>query len=476
MIPLYVKLLGVEAWGIIGVFVSLQTICVVLDLGLSTTLSREMARLSIQGGKAQEMQNLVRTLELIYWAIGALIAVCVIALAPLIANHWVQAHQLSPATIQNAITLMALVLFLQWPFSLYFGGLMGLQRQLLLAGINIGVATLRSIGAVIVLWYVSPTLQAFFIWLLAITFLQTSLLALFFRRSLPRSESRSRFQSKLLRDTWRFTAGISGITVMSVTLAQMDKVILTRLLSLEMFGYYALAGTVAASIYFVTLPVYSALYPRFTQLASVRDEIALKDLYHHGCQLMSALILPVSLIIALFSREILFLWTGDATTVANTHLILSILVIGTGLNGLMHLPYALQLAYGWTGLAFYFNLAAVLVMAPSMLIMASVYGGLGAAIVWLILNAGFVLVVGQLMHRRLLKGEQWKWYVTDIGLPLGACLASAYLCRIFIPMDGPRVAQFVGLAATFIVVSGATGVAVPVIRRSVITHFSPGKG
>ncbi len=471
MIPLYVRLLGVEAWGIIGIFASLQTICVVLDFGLSTTLSREMARLSTQRDRAQEMHNLVRTLELIYWSIGAFIGTCVIALAPLIATRWVQARQLPSETIQTAITLMGLTLFLQWPFSLYFGGLMGLQRQVLLAGINVVIATLRSVGAVLVLWHISPTVQAFFTWLVAITLLQTCLAAVLFRRSLPKAEFGARFQKELLRDTWRFTAGISGITVMSVILAQLDKVILSRLLSLEAFGYYALAGAVATGIYFVTLPVYSALYPRFTQLVSLGDERALKDLYHHGCQLMSALILPVTIVIALYSREILFVWTGNTTTVANTHSVLTILVIGTGLNGLMHLPYALQLAYGWTRLTFYLNLAAVLIAAPSMVFLASTYGAVGVAYVWVILNGGFVLVVSQVMHRRLLKGEQWRWYLTDVGLPMSVSLVAALLCRVLVPLDGPRVRQFVILTGTTILVAGATGLATPFTRQAFIGYF-----
>ena len=105
---------------------------------------------------------------------------------------------------------MGLALSLQWPFSLYFGGLLGLQRQVLLSGINVGIATLRSIGAVLILWKISPTLQAFFIWQVGINLLQTCLAGLFLWRSLPKTETGASFQSKLLRGTWRFTAGISG--------------------------------------------------------------------------------------------------------------------------------------------------------------------------------------------------------------------------------------------------------------------------
>ena len=45
-IPFYIRLMGAEAYGIVGVFISLQAMLAVLDLGLSQTLNREMARLS----------------------------------------------------------------------------------------------------------------------------------------------------------------------------------------------------------------------------------------------------------------------------------------------------------------------------------------------------------------------------------------------------------------------------------------------
>lgn len=476
LIPVYIKFLGIEAWGLIGIFASLQAICALLDLGLSTTLNREMARLAVREDKAQEMRDLLRTLELISWAVAAVIGVSIFALAPLIANHWVQASQLSPETIKHAIRIMGLAISLQWPFGLYSGGLLGLQRQVLLSAINVGIATLRGAGAVLVLWKISPTVQAFFSWQVIISVVQTCLAAWFLWRRLPHTQTVARFQSKLLVATWRFAAGISGITVMAVIFTQMDKVLLSRLLSLEMFGYYVLAGVVATSIYILIAPVFSALYPRFTQLVSLGDEDGLKQLYHHSCQLMSALILPVSIVIAFFSREILFLWTGNSKTVANTHLVLSILIPGTALNGLICLPVALQLAYGWTKLTFYMNMVAVLILAPLMILMTTIYGAIGAALAWAVFNGGFALAVTQLMHRRLLKGEQWKWCVEDVGLPLAVSLAAGFSCRMLVPTDVPRVQLVIILTVVGLFVAGSTFLATPVTRAALFGYFRSRKG
>src|SRR5205814_2258434 len=137
-------------------------------------------------------------------------------------------------------------------------------------------------------------------WQVAIGLLQTFLAGWFLQHSLPRSDSGPSFQRRLLWSRWRFAAGIGGSTVTAVILLQMDKVILSRLLTLEMFGYYVLASAVATGLYLLIAPVFSALYPRFTQLVSLGDQDGLKQLYHDSCQLMSVVVLPIAIVIALF--------------------------------------------------------------------------------------------------------------------------------------------------------------------------------
>ncbi len=54
-VPVYIKLLGIEAYGLIGFFLTLVAILSLLDLGLGTTLNRRLAQLSIEKNTAQEM-------------------------------------------------------------------------------------------------------------------------------------------------------------------------------------------------------------------------------------------------------------------------------------------------------------------------------------------------------------------------------------------------------------------------------------
>ena len=43
-VPVYIKYLGIEAYGLIGIFVMLQAWLTLLDMGMKPALAREMAR------------------------------------------------------------------------------------------------------------------------------------------------------------------------------------------------------------------------------------------------------------------------------------------------------------------------------------------------------------------------------------------------------------------------------------------------
>jgi O-antigen/teichoic acid export membrane protein len=463
-IPLYIKFLGIESYGLIGIFTSLLAVFGLLDMGLSTTLTRELARLSVAADNTRDMRNLVRTLEVIYWGVAMFIAVCLIGLASPIARYWVKTDQLPMATVRQATMLMGGIVAFQWPLRLYSGGLMGMQRQVLVNLLEVGTATLRGIGAVLILWLVSPTIQAFFIWQIVISLLQTTSTAIFLWRSLPQTGDAAHFQKQSFICVWRFAAGMTGISVTALCLTQTDKILLSKLLTLEMFGYYTLATVVAGTLYRFIGPVFTAVFPRFSQLISLQDEIRLKELYHKSCQLMSVMILPPAVVVALFAPEILLLWTGSPLTVTNTHTLVSLLMIGTALNGLMNLPYALQLSYGWTKLPFYTNVIATIVLVPLIFVFVNLYGAVGAAMAWILLNSGYVFIMIQIMHRRLLQGEQWRWYLNDVGKPLFVALAVALCWRIILPTEISKIPMLIALTGVSLTTLAAAVAATPSTR------------
>jgi O-antigen/teichoic acid export membrane protein len=419
-IPLYLRFLGIEAYGLIGFYLMLQAILQVLDFGLSPTMNREMARYSVQPEKAGEARDLVRTLEAGYWLVGIAIGAVILAAAPVIARDWIKASAIPVHDLQHIVMLMGVLAVFQWPASFYQGGLMGLGRQVLYNGFNIFFSTLSSGGAVLILWLVSPTIQAFFLWLVAVNAAKAVLLAIFLWKSLPLATRAPQFNLRQVRNIWRFAAGMSGITACALILTQSDKLIVSKLFNLKIYGYYILAGMFGVGLSMITGAVFNTIFNRFSGLVAVGNEEALKHLYHRCTQLMAVLILPLAAVLALFSTDILQFWTRNAEVARNAGPIATLLVIGSALNSLMNLPYALQLANGWTSLNLWLSIFLTLMLVPAIWFMATHYGPVGAASVWIALNCCTMAISVPLMHRRLLKGEMVRWFTEDVGLALAA--------------------------------------------------------
>jgi O-antigen/teichoic acid export membrane protein len=253
---------------------------------------------------------------------------------------------------------------------------------------------------------------------------------------------------------------------------QMDKVILSKLLSLEMFGYYTLAG-VASSIVpiMLGLPIFNALFPRFTSLVAVNDDKALKLLYHQGSQLVATIVLPVTAVLAFFSFDILLLWTGSEKTAGVASPIVSVLVIGMALNVLMSLPYALQLSHGWTSIGLRINTFLIIAFVPAIYFMTTRYGAVGAATAWVALNSIYMLICVPFTHRRILTGEIRRWFIEDIGPPLVAALLIAGLGRLLITSPMPPMTSIISLSVVLLGGLIAAVMAAQHMRTWLLTKF-----
>ena len=292
-----------------------------LDLGLSQSMIREMARLSRDRGNANRMADTARTLEVIYWAIALCVVAVIVLLSNFIAYHWLNPEHLSRESLLEALWIMALVIGLRWPVAIYMGGLNGLQRQVLVNTLMAIFATLQGVGALAILWFIEPTIRAFFLWQALIALVQVVVLRIALWSSFP-TEHNGKFSKDVLHNIWRFAAGMTGISLVATILTQLDKVLLSKMLTLTEFGYYTFAATVAAVVYRIIGPVFTAYYPRLTELVSKGDQSGLVSAYHQGCQLMAVAILPATLVLAFFSKEILELWARNPDVVAHSSLLI----------------------------------------------------------------------------------------------------------------------------------------------------------
>lgn len=471
-IPVYIRFVGIEAYGLLGFYVALQSVLQILDLGLSPTMNREIARYSVWPEKAAEARDFARTLEIGYWITGLGIGAALYALAPFIATQWIQTTSLPTGTVVQALQLMALLACVQWPFTLYQGGLLGLQQQVPLNLALVITATLNHVGAALALWLIAPSITTLLIWQAAVSAVRLAWITLLFWRHLPPASRAPRFQAGLLRDVRRFAAGMGGITLTALILTQLDKLILSRLLTLEAFGYYTLAGVVVTGLGLVATSLFNVVFPRLSAMVAAHDLDGIRRFYHVSAQVMSVAILPIALTVAAFSFEVFSVWTGNPAQASRAAPIASLLAIGSALNSLMVIPYALQLAHGWTGLGLRINLLLIGVALPSLLALTVRYGAVGAAGTWIIINGVYMLIGVPLTHRRLLRGEGWRWLVQDVAAPLMAAFLIVVIGRTLLTASAPPLLATSSLLLIWIAALVALALISPALRAMLVDQVS----
>jgi O-antigen/teichoic acid export membrane protein len=456
-IPIYLHLLGAEAYGVVGFYAVLSSVLLVADVGLTSTLSREMARLSALAGPGggespdaatagDDRRDLARTLETLYVGVALLVGVGVVVLAPFIADHWLQARTLPRAELLAALRMMGIALALQLTGSFYSGGLVGLERLVAANALQVGWGVLRSGGAALVLWRVSPTLHAFFLAMIAANVVYVIVVRATFWRLIGAGR-RARFRIDLLARTGRYAAAMAAWAAVSVLLTQLDRLAVSRLLPLETFAHYSLASTLAQVPTIVSAAIAVALFPRLTALAATGPPETLRGFYHAGCQLGAVAILPLGLTLAAFSSEVLLFWTRSPATAAAAGTAGTLLLVGSTVFAMQMIPGQLALAYGWAGIHLRIGIVSVAVMAPALWVLVERFGLLGASSAWLGLNLVTLPVLVIWLHRRVMPGATRRWLFNDVGLPLLATLLVLAVARVLVPRTAAPMIGFLGALA-----------------------------
>lgn len=435
-VPIYLKYLGTETYGLLGVFISLQVILSVLDGGLGSALTKEIAHRSSQVNlKENRIGTLVKTLGTIYWIVAIIVGLIAILISPLIAKYWVKPINLTYYDIVEAFMLLSVSLVFLFPIGFYSGGLIGLQKHFTLNILKVFFALLKNGGAVFVLIFSPQKLIAFFTWNLISNACQALVFKFVLWKYITKGKEKVKFNRQELSTVKKYALGMTGINITTLILTQADRIILSKILPLDQFGCYTLAASIAVVIYQIIQPINQSFFSRFAALIGSNNKEELRQVYRLAYQIVSLLIIPAFLVLAFFSEELLYFVTHDLKLTQNTKLLLSIMAVANGLNALLNIPYHLSLANGWTKYAFYQNLSLIFTLTPLTIWLSIHYSAIGGASSWLFLNI-IILIIGSIViHKHLMKSELIKWFGYGLFFPLILDVVILFVFREFVVWD-----------------------------------------
>lgn len=464
VLPFYLSILGAANFGLVVFSTTLLGLFAMLDLGFATSINRKVAQASTRAD-AGELRDLLRSLATIYWAVALTAGGATFIAAGPIARAFLTSPSIDPATVVDAVRVMAVMVVLRLPAGLYMGVLMGGQRIAVGNATALVITTLSTVGTLVVLTMTGGGVLTLLAWQTAVSALNVALLGWMAWR-VVQGERRARFSLAQLRGIWKFSSVIAVTTVVGALILQLDKLVLAKFAPLEIVGEYGLAGFASRALLMLVGPVFSALYPRLTELLAGGDREMLIIFYRMATRGLSCVLTGASVFCLVNAHDLLFLWTRSASVADQLDRIAPILLIGTALNGIMYVPHAIQLAHGNARIAFWNNVAMIAFLAPALLLLVPAMGMTGAAMSWLGANVVNLLVGTWLTHRELLPGLAVRWLTIDVIAPILATGALPIAGVLLLPLAPAAL----GRLAMGAVLSG-TGLAlglclIPAIRRA----------
>ena len=342
----YYRLLGTEGYGLIGFYALLAIIASLMDLGLSQTTLREVARRASDHEHAGELPSLVLTLALISCALGSLVGLSAVASSKWLATSWLDLSRLSVDEVATAIATMGGIVALLFPANILNATLRGLQRQVLFNTIAIVAGACRGVVTIAALHVFGSTPLIFFSAQLLISACEVMVLAVIVGVLLPRSRSRLRFDFRLFQATWQFTFTVWLSIVIGQLILLSDKVVMSAVLPLDLFGLYSIAFTVASTVQRLATPFSNAYLPHFVELFEKRTFELLSQAYHLASRLASAVVICAGLLLVVYAQPIMLLLTADAASADTIAPVFALLVAANTLAALMVMPQMLQIACG----------------------------------------------------------------------------------------------------------------------------------
>ncbi|MEP3451464.1 MAG: oligosaccharide flippase family protein [Parasphingorhabdus sp.] len=447
-VPVYLYLLGPDRYGLVGIFLLLQPIISLLDLGFGVTAMRESAVVKRNPESADHYRKLIRGLEFVFTSILMTLVVASIALSNQFALSWLKVAPDLQAEVILASALMLVTLSIRWMSILYRSCVNGFEAIAWLSGFNLCIATLRFVVVIPFMMSSSQSLDYFFGFQLAISLIEFTGFYLKARALMPKSATKDTIKQSLyaVKSVMQFTATISIGGLVWVGATQIDKIWLMNRLTLQEYGQYSLAVLLASGVSVVSTPINIALTPRLCSLHAAGNQQEFLQVYRRCTQIVAILTGSIVATISFFPDMILQLWTQLPSLPKETGYIFMLYAIGNGMLALSVFMHYLQISLAKLRLYVAGVLVFSIVFIMLLVLLVPTKGATGAAIAWISVNTIYLFVWTPFVHSRLIPELGWRWFAKDIGLIAAASVVGVYCVSLIGFPTGNWLFSFASLA------------------------------
>ncbi len=374
--PFFVKKLTLEGYGIYALILGFMGYYELLDLGLSTGVTKYVAQFHSEKNKPALHKTINGAL-----AVQATLGIIGSLLLVIFADKIIHLLKISvefygPA--KYGLYICSFGFLCQMFVTTLSSVLRGLQRYDLTAKIATGTNSIfHLIGVFLLFW--GYGLLGLVMWKVSMVFVSLLILMVVTRREVGELGFGYGISSRYYKLLFNF----SGYLFISKISDLFTKYILRFVI-----GFYL--GPSAVTFYIVPRKIIEAvggflnnasdvLLPYTSELQTRNQMQQIKSVYKNASKILASISIPIFLTIIVFSKHILFIWMGK-NFAADNWIILSIIGATALLGYLSTVPYYMAIGLGYTKVKCYFSLVEIVLFMALLPLFTTKWGILGAVI------------------------------------------------------------------------------------------------
>lgn len=399
-IPLIVKGLGVDSFGILSLAWMLLGYFTFFDLGLGRATTKFIAE-EVHHGVTERLRSLFWTSCALNFLLGLAGGAIVVALASFLAGSVFRIPMGLVATAGQSFFILGMSLPIVLVSTALRGTLEAAQRFDYVNAVVIVASSfnfLLPLMGILLGFNVRDIVLSLMISRLAAasTYLVLCL------KTFPMLKGGIFFDATLTKRLMSFGGWVSISNIVHPFLVYLDRFVIGSIISIAAVTYYTAPYEMVTRLLILPISLSMTLFPSFSAAGTIPKE-ELAYLFIRSVKLLLLLMGPLVMIVVLFAGEILRVWLGIEFAEKST-LVFQILAVGVLFNSPSNVPYVFLQGYGRPDLTAKFHLVELILYVPLVWLLVSHMGIVGGALAWtvrIILDALLTFSAsGRLMDRR----------------------------------------------------------------------------
>jgi O-antigen/teichoic acid export membrane protein len=420
LLPQIMRRLGGEAFGLIAFYTMLSTWISIFEGSVAPVVLKTAG--SAYASDRGLFDRLVASIRSTCLVVGLGTLVAHLAFANVLYEGWLRAPGLSKQVAITAIALMGCVSMFRIQEVTYRNLLMALERHSALNRLTVVSVTLKALGTLISIYLSTSNVAVYFVGQVLAGAISLAFFFFTCRRTYISSWAFRDFDLGLVRTMFRFGGALLCHNMLVLVISQTDRILLLSLLPLKSFGYYSLVFSVAYALFMLIGPIVQVFQPKIYNAVATSSRESLVANFHLGSHVVSLACTSVACFIAIFSRDVLALYTSDQALASGYANCLSLLIIGNLVNGLLWILNVTFFAHSSVATIIRLNLVFLPFYACAGVLLFPSLGVHAFPVAWIVINVAMCVVLPIIANRTFLQGEMRDWIVKDVAwMVLSVC-------------------------------------------------------